>query len=91
MHDDALVDYFIDDQNDATHIGDERLPLKLTPEDLVEALVDAVQHLPQHQFIIISQPQYVDRHVRVAPEHSGVVFHDHDVVLVDVRAGGLLA
>ena len=42
MHDDALVDYFIDDQNDATHIGDERLSLKLTPEDLVEALVDAV-------------------------------------------------
>ena len=91
MHDDALIDYFIDDQNDATHIGDERLPLKLTPEDLVEALVDAVQYLPQHQLIVISQPQYVDRHVRVAPEHSGVVLHDHDVVLVDVSAGGLLA
>ena len=54
MHDDALVDYFINYQNYATHISDERLPLKLTPEDLVEALVDAVQHLPQHQLIIIS-------------------------------------
>lgn len=91
MHDDSLINYFIDDQNDATHISDERLPLKLTPEYLVEALVDAVQYLPQHQLIVISQPQYVDRHVRVAPEHSGVVLHDHDVVLVDISAGGLLA
>ena len=91
MHDDALVDYFIDDQNDATHVGNQSLPLKLTPEDLVEALVDAVEHLAQHQLIVISQPQYVDRHVRVAPEHSRVILHDHDVVLVDIRARGLLA
>ena len=54
MHDDALVDYFIDDQNDATHVGNQSLPLKLTPEDLVEALVDAVEHLAQHQFIVIN-------------------------------------
>lgn len=54
MHDDALVDYFIYDQNDATHVGNQSFPLKLTPEDLVEALVDAVEHLAQHQLIVIS-------------------------------------
>ena len=48
MHDDALVNQFINDEDHTTHIADQTFSLKLVLEDLVEAFVDAVEHLSKN-------------------------------------------
>ena len=44
LHDNALVDQLIDDQDDSSHIIDQTFPFNVVLENLVEALVDGVQH-----------------------------------------------
>ena len=85
MHDNSLVDQFINNENDATHVADQTFALELVLEDLVEALVNAVQNLPQDQLVVFCQPENVNRHITIASEDCGVAVYDHDVVFVQVR------
>ena len=80
MHQYALVNQLINDQDDTAHIVDEWLALYLVFEDFVETLIHAVEYLTKDQLVVFADANYVDGHVRVASEYCHVVFYYHDVV-----------
>ena len=59
MHYDSLVDQLIDDQDNSAHIADQTFSLELVFEDLVEALMDAVEHLTQNQLVVFGHSEDV--------------------------------
>ena len=60
MHDDTLVNQFINDEDHTTHIADQTFSLKLVLEDLVEAFVDAVEHLSKNEFVVFRHAKNVN-------------------------------
>ena len=81
VHDDALVEQLVDDEDDPAHILDQALPLDAFPKDAIEALVHAVEQLAQNQLIVVYMPNDKDGHVRIASEYSHIVVHCHNIVL----------
>ena len=86
MHHYALIKELIHNQYDSAHVVNEGLPLDALPEDSVEALVHAVEHLAQNQLIVLPMPNDEHRHVRVTPENRHIAIHRHYVVLIRVHA-----
>ena len=85
VHDDALVEELVDDEDHAAHVVDEGLALDPLPEDAVKALVHAVEEEAEDQFVVVAVPDDEDCHVRVAAEDGDVVVNEHDVVLERVH------
>ena len=89
LHDDALVDKLVYDQDHASHVVDEALPLYIMFEHLIEALVNSVKNRSQNQLVVLlAVSKHVDSHVGVASEYSHVVINIHDVIFIHVQLGG---
>ena len=82
MNDHSLIDKLVNDKYNPRHIIDQVPPLDLALEDLVKALVDAVQNLAENDLIVFFLTKHEDTHILVAPEYCNIVIHCHDIVFI---------
>ena len=75
-----MIEKFINDEYNSRHVGYESPPLDLTLENFVETLVNTVQDLCQDELVIVSQANYEDSHITVAPKDCHIVLQCHDIV-----------
>ena len=68
VHHNTVVNDLVNHKDDLRHVLDKRLSLKLALENLIEALVDAIQNLAKDELVVVSMTQNVYRHVAVAAE-----------------------
>ena len=91
VHHDALVQQLVNDQDDATHVVDERLTFDALSENSIEALVHAVKQHTQDQFIVVDVTDDEDSHVRVASENRNIVIDSHNIILEAIGASTIAA
>ena len=80
MHDNTLINEFVNDQNHIAHAVNQALSLDVVLEDPVEALVNAVQNHAEDQFVIFLQAKHENCHVFVASEDGDIIIYSHDIV-----------
>ena len=87
VHDNALVEKLIDDQDYTTHVFNQALPLNALSKDPIEALMHTIEQLAQDQLIVIDMPNNENCHVRIASENGHIVVYGHNVVFEAIGRG----
>ena len=80
MHKYALVNKFIDYENNSAHIVDQRLSFYLMFEYFVKALINTVKNLTQYQLVVLSDSKNIHSHISIASKHCHVVVNYHYIV-----------